>query len=62
MCDTSTIGYYRTFGLFKMAVVIQQIFFRYHQGQTQDERFRAFESVVDMLLGHAVRNIEQPDV
>lgn len=60
--DTSTIGYYRTFGLFKMAVVIQQIYFRYHQGQTQDDRFRAFEPVVDMLLGHAARNIEQPDV
>ena len=60
--DTSRIGYYRTFGLFKMAVVIQQIYFRYHQGQTQDERFRAFEPVVDMLLEHAARNVEQPDV
>jgi aminoglycoside phosphotransferase (APT) family kinase protein len=60
--DTSGIGYYRTFGLFKMAVVIQQIFFRYHQGQTQDERFRAFEPVVDMLLEHAARTIERPDV
>jgi aminoglycoside phosphotransferase (APT) family kinase protein len=60
--DTSNIGYYRTFGLFKMAVVIQQIFFRYHQGQTKDDRFRAFEPVVDMLLGHAAQNIDRPDV
>jgi len=33
------MAYYLVFGTFKMAVVLQQIYFRYHQGQTDDERF-----------------------
>lgn len=37
--DTSGIAYYTVFGTFKMAVVLQQIFFRFHRGQTQDARF-----------------------
>jgi len=37
--DVSGVPYYDVFGTFKMAVVLQQIYFRYHQGQTKDERF-----------------------
>jgi aminoglycoside phosphotransferase (APT) family kinase protein len=37
--DVSNVAYYHTFALFKVAVVIQQIFYRYHVGQTRDERF-----------------------
>jgi aminoglycoside phosphotransferase (APT) family kinase protein len=37
--DLSQLAYYLVFGTFKMAVVLQQIFFRFHQGQTQDQRF-----------------------
>jgi len=37
--DLSQLPYYLVFGTFKMAVVLQQIFFRFHQGQTQDQRF-----------------------
>jgi aminoglycoside phosphotransferase (APT) family kinase protein len=37
--DLSLLPYYLVFGTFKMAVVLQQIFFRFHQGQTQDHRF-----------------------
>ena len=40
--DVSAIAFYETFALFKVAVVVQQIFFRYHVGQTQDERFASF--------------------
>jgi hypothetical protein len=29
-------------GIFKLAVIIQQIYFRYWRGQTSDERFRSF--------------------
>ena len=39
-CDLSGLDYYVVFGTFKMAVVLQQIYyFRYHQGQTRDARF-----------------------
>jgi aminoglycoside phosphotransferase (APT) family kinase protein len=59
--DVSRIGYYRVFGTFKMAVVLQQIYYRYHCGQTTDERFRIFEPMVDRLLELASTVAEQPD-
>lgn len=37
--DPTEVDYYVVFGSFKMAVVLQQIFIRWHRGQTQDERF-----------------------
>jgi aminoglycoside phosphotransferase (APT) family kinase protein len=40
--DLTGIVFYEAFALFKVAVVIQQIFFRYHRGQTHDERFAGF--------------------
>lgn len=33
--------YYEVLGVFKLAVIIQQIYARYRRGQTADERFRA---------------------
>jgi len=47
--DVSAITYYETFALFKVAVVAQQIYFRYRNGQTQDERFAYFDRVVESL-------------
>lgn len=41
--DVSRIKFYETFALFKVAVILQQIFFRYAQGQTTDERFKTFD-------------------
>ncbi len=53
--DLSAIGYYYTFALFKLAVVIQQIYYRYHVGQTQDARFADFDKRVEALakMAHA---------
>ena len=34
------IEWYLVFGAWKMAVVLQQIYIRWLNGQTQDERFR----------------------
>jgi hypothetical protein len=39
--------------LFKIAVVIQQIYFRYVSGQTSDARFAAFDARVAYLARHA---------
>jgi aminoglycoside phosphotransferase (APT) family kinase protein len=47
--DLSSIGYYHTFAIFKLAVVIQQIYYRYHVGQTQDARFADFDKRVEAL-------------
>jgi aminoglycoside phosphotransferase (APT) family kinase protein len=47
--DLSGIRYYEVFALFKIAVVIQQIFFRFKGGQTDDQRFANFGERVTYL-------------
>jgi aminoglycoside phosphotransferase (APT) family kinase protein len=51
--DVSLINYYEVFALFKLAVVLQQIYVRFHRGQTQDERFRHFDKRVHNLIQQA---------
>jgi aminoglycoside phosphotransferase (APT) family kinase protein len=52
--DLSHIAFYETFARFKVAVVIQQIYFRFVQGQTHDERFRNFDQLVRELAAEAL--------
>src|SRR5579872_4175665 len=40
--DVGHVGYYEVLGVFKLAVIVQQIYARFHRGQTNDERFRNF--------------------
>jgi aminoglycoside phosphotransferase (APT) family kinase protein len=51
--DLSRIVFYEIFARFKTAVVIQQIYFRYVRGQTQDERFRNLDVLVRSLADEA---------
>jgi len=51
--DLSAIRFYETFALFKIAVVIQQIFSRYARGQTDDPRFAHFDVRVTHLARQA---------
>jgi len=44
------LDYYLVFGTFKMAVVLQQIFFRWQRGQTQDARFAPFGAAAEDLF------------
>ena len=55
--DLSRVGYYFVFGLFKMAVVVQQLYFRWHKGQTHDARMAGGEMVAEGLMGLAQENI-----
>jgi aminoglycoside phosphotransferase (APT) family kinase protein len=48
--DVSPAPYYLVFGTFKMAVVLQQIFFRFARGQTQDSRFAGLGSAAEGLF------------
>jgi len=57
--DVSSLGYYEVFGLFKLGVILQQIYFRYHRGQTQDERFRDFYLRVRGLMRAAMELAER---
>jgi aminoglycoside phosphotransferase (APT) family kinase protein len=51
--DVGAAPFYETFGLFKTAVVIEQIYVRYVRGQTKDERFAALGPAVPMLADAA---------
>ncbi|PWT98852.1 MAG: phosphotransferase family protein [Terriglobia bacterium] len=53
--DVSRIGYYEVLGIFKLAVILQQIYARFHRGQTQDERFRTFGGRARRLAQLAAR-------
>jgi aminoglycoside phosphotransferase (APT) family kinase protein len=48
--DPKLIPYYVVFGAFKMGVVLQQIYFRFHRGQTQDQRFAALGEAAASLF------------
>jgi aminoglycoside phosphotransferase (APT) family kinase protein len=60
--NLSGIAFYEAFALFKVAVVLQQIYFRYVRGQTRDERFKDFDrrvkglarAALDVALGSGI--------
>jgi aminoglycoside phosphotransferase (APT) family kinase protein len=47
--DVSGVLFYYIFGLLKVAVIAQQIYYRYKQGLTKDERFAAMIGAVRLL-------------
>jgi len=57
--DVSAIGFHEALGIFKLAVILQQIYFRFHNGQTQDERFRDFDRRVHGLILLAAELVER---
>ncbi|MHC4457134.1 MAG: phosphotransferase family protein [Planctomycetota bacterium] len=42
-------SFYYCFGLFRLAVIAQQIYYRYYHGQTKDERFKGLILAVGIL-------------
>jgi aminoglycoside phosphotransferase (APT) family kinase protein len=48
--DLTHIRYHEVLGLFKLSVILQQIYYRFQRGQTQDERFRTFDRRVRGLI------------
>src|SRR3989442_640095 len=57
--DVSRMPYYYVFGLFKMAGVVQQLFYRWHKGQTKDDRMAGGEAVAEGLIRLARAPIER---
>jgi aminoglycoside phosphotransferase (APT) family kinase protein len=57
--DISRLDFYYVFALWKTAVVLQQIYYRYKNGLTKDERFANFIYAVQILCTQAVKVIEQ---
>jgi aminoglycoside phosphotransferase (APT) family kinase protein len=56
------IYFYFAFGLFKTAVVVQQIYYRWKQGLTQDQRFAGMIHAVGLLCERAAEAIEQQSI
>jgi len=50
--------FYYCFGLFKLAAIAQQIYYRYYHGQTKDERFKTMIIGVHVLENAARRIVE----
>jgi aminoglycoside phosphotransferase (APT) family kinase protein len=50
-------GYYEALGLFRIAVIIQQIYIRYRRGQTSDERFAVLGAIVPPIAASALEKM-----
>jgi hypothetical protein len=50
--------FYLVFARFKIAVIVQQIYYRYHQGLTKDERFATMPHLIKLLLRASLRTAE----
>ncbi len=57
--DASHMNYYLTFAYFKLAVICQQIYYRWKKGQTQDARFAGMGDFVHRLIDHANHTAEK---
>ncbi len=60
--DLGDVVFYYAYGLFKTAVVAQQIYYRFAKGLTQDARFAAFIHGVRTLAEQAQRAIASGEV
>ena len=60
--DVSNILFYYCFGLFKTAVVVQQIYFRYRQGLTSDARFAGLGEMARVLGEQAMASTERGSI
>lgn len=56
--DVSGMLFYYCFGLYKIAVIIQQIYARYVRGHTRDERFARLNERVAALSRQAILSLE----
>lgn len=54
--NVSNMAFYLTFARFKIAVIVQQIYYRYHHGLTKDARFAGMPKLVATLLRAAVQS------
>jgi aminoglycoside phosphotransferase (APT) family kinase protein len=60
--DVSQIVFYLTLARFKVAVIVQQIYYRYHQGWTHDARFAPLLDVAKVLMRAALHTIDAASI
>jgi aminoglycoside phosphotransferase (APT) family kinase protein len=59
---TDNLVFYYAFGLYKTAVILQQIYYRYAKGLTQDPRFAPLNLVVRALADQAKLAIDRGSI
>jgi aminoglycoside phosphotransferase (APT) family kinase protein len=57
--DLSHVLFYYSFGLFKTAVVVQQIYYRFKQGLTRDPRFAHFHHITKLMAQQATQALSR---
>ncbi|HEY8227601.1 MAG TPA: phosphotransferase family protein [Pyrinomonadaceae bacterium] len=57
--DVGDIVFYYAYGLLKIAVIVQQIYFRFRQGLTKDQRFAHLDKLVQACGSMALRAVEK---
>lgn len=60
--NVETKPFYLVFARFKLAVIVQQIYYRYHLGLTKDTRFKAMWQVVRILLRASWHAAQSPSI
>jgi aminoglycoside phosphotransferase (APT) family kinase protein len=60
--DTSDFTFYMVYGYWRIGVILQQIYYRYFHGQTQDKRFASFGMAAQHLGEHCQRLIGFPNL
>ena len=60
--DVSHMAFYLAFARLKLAVIVQQIYYRYHQGLTKDPRFASMPEVVQALLRASLYSTQNPAI
>ena len=59
--DVSNMLFYYAFALLKIAVIVQQIHYRWKKGFTKDPRFATLDAIVRVLGRTALTAIERGD-
>ena len=60
--DVSNMTFYLAFARFKIAVIVQQIYCRYHQGLTRDPRFASMSDLVKILLRSSLHSADSASI
>jgi aminoglycoside phosphotransferase (APT) family kinase protein len=60
--DLSQMVFYLVFARFKVAVIVQQIYYRYHVGLTKDSRFAAMPDLIKVLLSASWRSAQMGSI
>jgi len=60
--DVSSMIFYLAFARFKVAVILQQIYYRFQMGLTQDQRFATLPRKIETLLRASLQAIETGEI